>query len=195
METRLPSTRTLRTVVMAALAATSFTLAACGGSDPTAEPQRGESPTPTSASGEATRPAPSGGTTASPNPCDLVSQEAAARALGQDVLPGEHEGSGRGLQTCTYVSTGNSGSAVVHVQISSDRAAKPAFQLAKDTYSGREAVTGVGDEAFKVTLDAPVVQIHVLKGGTYYTIVITNLADPSRAEKALAIARDVAGRL
>jgi Protein of unknown function (DUF3558) len=198
MQTRFSFTRTIRALGIGAITSAAFALAACGGgSDSPAAPQTdgGSSASP-GASGEATRPAGNGGNAANLNPCDLVTQEAAARALGQDVLAGEREnGSTRGLQTCTYVSTGNSGAAVVHVQVSSDRVAKPAFEASKEVYRTREDVDGIGDDAFKVTLDAPVVQIHVLKGGVYYTIAITNIDDPTRAEKALAIARDVANKL
>lgn len=69
------------------------------------------------------------------------------------------------------------------------------YDLAKQVYSAPQPVAGTGDAAFAIVLGAPSVQVHFVKGDAYVTVVITNIDDAGRLEKAKEAAKRAAQRL
>lgn len=79
--------------------------------------------------------------------------------------------------------------------VTSNDHVKRDFDFAKAAVHAPQTLSGIGQDAFALQLDAPVVQVHFIKDGTYVTLVVTNLADPARLEKAKALALAAAGRI
>lgn len=120
--------------------------------------------------------------------CQLVTKADAERTLGEPVNPGEGEQRRNNTSTCTYVSTGNYGAHVVFVYAGKGPNERPAYDLAKRTLSRPEPIQGLGDDAFAINLDAPVTQIHFVKGDSYVTVAVTHLTATDRAQRARALA-------
>ena len=136
------------------------------------------------------------GSTARAAACAVVGNEDAATVLGEPVEEGEAEDdSVRNVTGCNYISKGSYGSHVVYFRLGRSGKEKAAFDLAKQVYSKTEPVPGLGDEAFLVKLDAPVVQVHVRKGDAYYILAVTSPDEAARGARALELARKVAGKL
>ena len=134
-------------------------------------------------------------TAATIDACKLVTPTEAAAALGQSVQAATHTTTGSNRSDCNYSSTANSGSAVVYVLVTSGARAKTDYDVAKANLHAPQALSGIGEDAFAITLGAPVVQIHFYKDAAYVTVVVTNLNDPQRMEKAKALAARAAARL
>ncbi len=126
--------------------------------------------------------------------CTLITSAEAAAAIASAVKLDHHEKNGTRSE-CTYVSSGNDGTEVVYLYIGSGRVERDAFDLARRTYSNARPLSGLGEDAFAVELDAPVAQVHVYKNGHYFTVAITNMHDPQRLEKARTLGQTVASRL
>lgn len=129
--------------------------------------------------------------------CKLVSKADAEKALGEPVKAGEPEVSGLKAKTysCTYVSEGNYSAHVVLVQVTRGGDQKQTYDFARKAYKEVTDVKGIGDEAFSVQLGAPVSQIHVRKGDTFFSIVMTQISENGRPAEGRALAQLVASRL
>ncbi|MCC6387264.1 MAG: hypothetical protein IT302_07785 [Dehalococcoidia bacterium] len=204
---------TVRAGAYAAVAAAAL-LVACGGGDGDAPgAQAGSSPASDSAgsagSGSSggttnvsTRGSSSGSGASSSSSgaikaCALVTKADAERALGEPVNAGEEHPGRNNTSECTYNSTGNYGANVVFVYAGKGPNERPAYDLAKRTLSRPEAISGIGDDAFAINLDAPVTQVHFVKGDSYVTVAITHLQlpQPERAQRARALAATVLANL
>lgn len=186
--------RTCSTVSSALLiAGLSLLLAACGGESSTSSGGPGGSSAPTTGPASGSGTANSGATVK--DACDLVTREEAAAALGQPVNEAEVTYANAAKSDCNYTSVGNHGATVLYVQVDYGPRVRAAFDLAKQAYSAPQAMAGTGDAAFAIILGAPSAQVHFVKGDAYVIVVITNVADEARLEKAKEAARRAAGRL
>jgi hypothetical protein len=153
---------------LALLAATALALAACG----TEEPDAG---TPAPAA-EAPQEAPAQDKPAqgADDPCALLTQEQAAKALGMAVKPGEAEDGPAGPQ-CVFGSTKalpiNNVGVGISTQATSADALKSFLESGKSSGFPYEAVDGVGDAAYYV---AAANTLHVVAGGrVYHAVALT----------------------
>ncbi|MEO6100982.1 MAG: hypothetical protein ABIQ34_11755 [Tepidiformaceae bacterium] len=188
---------------MLLVAVASLSFAACSGASPAA-PAGSSSSGPTDAGqvSNTTGSAPAGngasppaGATADRDACTLVTREDAAAALGQPVNEAEVTYANAAKSDCNYTSVGNYGATVLYVQADYGPRARATYDLAKQVYSEPLAVAGTGDAAFAIVLGAPSAQVHFVKGDAYVTVVITNIADEGRLEKAKEAAKRAATRL
>lgn len=181
----------------------SLIFAACGSgsSTPPAAPggpgasSAAGQPANTVASASGNAPASSGAAMTDRDACKLVTREDAAAALGQPVNEAEVTYANAGKSDCNYTSVGNYGATVLYVQTDYSPRARAVYDLAKQVYSAPQPVSGLGDAAFAVVLGAPSVQVHFVKGDAYVTVVITNVEDAARLEKAKEAAKKAAQRL
>lgn len=195
---------TVRAAAYAAVAVSALLVACGGGGDDDAPAAAAPtSPAASIASGGATN-ASAGGraTTAAPttpagalDACSLISKADAERALGEPVNAGEGEQRRNNASTCTYNSVGNYGAHVVFIYAGRGPNERPAYDLAKRTLSRPEALSGLGDDAFAINLDALVTQVHVVKGDVYFTVAITHLTAGDRAARTRALAAAVLAKL
>ena len=181
---------------MLLVAAASLSFAACSGASPAA-PAGSSSSGPTAAGqvSNTTGAAPPPGATTDRDACTLVTREDAAAALGQPVNEAEVTYANAAKSDCNYTSVGNYGATVLYVQADYGPRARATYDLAKQVYSASLAVAGTGDAAFAIVLGAPSAQVHFVKGDAYVTVVITNVADEGRLEKAKEAAKRAATRL
>jgi len=204
---------TVRAGAYAAVAAAAL-LVACGGGDGDSPgAQAGSSPAASSSggsgsgsSGGATNVSTGGGSSSSGssssssgaiNACALVTKADAERTLGEPVNAGQAQQGRNNTSECTYNSVGNYGANVVFIYAGKGPNERPAYDLAKRTLSRPEAISGLGDDAFAINLDAPVTQIHFVKGDSYVTVAVTNLQlpQPERAQRTRALAATVLANL
>ncbi len=188
-----------------AIVAAAALLVACGGGDgDSPDAQAGSSPasnsgggTGSGASGGGTNVSTGGGgsgggssssSNGAMNACALVTKADAERTLGEPVNPGQAQQGRNNTSECTYTSVGNYGANVVFVYAGKGPGERPAYDLAKRTLSRPEALSGLGDDAFAINLDAPVTQIHFVKGDSYVTVAVTHLTAADRAQRARALA-------
>lgn len=126
--------------------------------------------------------------------CKLVTKAEAEKATSSPMAEAEKD-TGRAAG-CTYHTSDTTKPDTVYVRVGSGRAEKGAFDLGKTTYSNPIELKGYGDDAFIIKLDAPVVQVHVLKGDTYLTVVVTDLdGKDALVETAKALAKTALERL
>ena len=173
-------------------------LAACGGG--AADSPGGTESGASAAGGQRTSsgaPATGGGSGATQDrdACTLVTREEAEAALGQPVNEAEVTYANAAKSDCNYTSVGNSGASVLYVQADYGPRVRATYDLAKQVYSAPQPVAGTGDAAFAIVLGAPSVQVHFVKGDAYVTVVITNIDDAGRLEKAKEAAKRAAQRL
>ncbi len=194
MHIRHASTAAPRALAIGIALIGALVLHACGG-DSSASPVNEGTVAPGAASGSA-RVASPAANSARPVACALVGSDDAAAVLGEPVEAGEAEQDSRGTRTgCNYISKGSVGSRVVYIQVAKGSGEKAVFDLAKRAYSNPETLQGLGDEAFVIRLDAPVVQVHVRKGDAYYILAVTSPDEAARGARTLELARKVAAKL
>lgn len=125
------------------------------------------------------------------DPCSLVTDAEAGKALGVTVGPPERPSEANhppALVTCRYVGPRGQGVAVMTVivrQSDSPGTARAGFQSLRQQVQDTQAVDGVGDEAFFLGN-----QLNVLKGSTHLNIT----GDFDQAT-ATGLARQAASRL
>lgn len=180
------------------IAGAGLLIAACSGSS--AAPTDSGQAAPTGAGqvsangGAATGSSPSGNAT-DRDACNLVTREDAAAALGQPVNEAEVTYANGARSDCNYTSVGNYGATVLYVQADYGPRVRATYDLAKQVFSSPQPVAGTGEAAFAIVLGAPSVQVHFVKGDAYVVVVITNVADEGRLEKAKEAAKRAAQRL
>ena len=126
--------------------------------------------------------------------CNLVTRAEAEKATSSPMAEAEKE-TGR-TAGCTYHTSDTAKPDTVYVRVGSGRSEKGAFDLGKTAYCNPIELKGYGDDAFIIKLDAPVVQVHILKGDTYLTVVITDLdGKDALVETAKALAKTALERL
>lgn len=189
-----------RNVLLPFIALTLAAGAACGGGDDATEPADTSSSSNDSSSSAGTptsttaKSSPAAAAAGELNACDIVTLADAAKVLGSDVKAAESSSS-RDKADCQYLSTSSSVPDNVYIQVGASRAEKDAFELAKTIYKDIKPISGLGDDAFYIELGAPVVQVHVLKGGKYLVIAVLDISPADRVADATALAKVAAARL
>ncbi len=119
--------------------------------------------------------------------CSLIEPSQIEAALGGPAA----RAPGGTVNGCAWRSAAVAGDGVT-IQVDDGGQEKFAFDRGRLT---TVALPGVGDDAFAFNSVAGFVQLGLMKGGTYVTLVLQLQNDPGRLDKAKALAAYIAGRM
>jgi hypothetical protein len=180
-----------KTLVMLAIVA--GLVAACSGSAGTDRPQASGVPNAPTQGAQGATSNPGGGAPKELNACTLITQAEAASALGEAVDPGTVPEPG--AQSCLF--SASAGITINSVEISITSGG--GFDSSKPSIPGLTItkVSGIGDDAYSVSIGDGYIVLNVKKGQTTFTVSVlhkgTSNDDLLAAEKTLATA--ILGRI